>query len=196
MAPAAIFFRDTGVSLFDMKRNASRATVRAISMNERLASDTSSPRLSSASASDSISGIPASAAPVKSPASPGKTMNTKQKPAVTANAVDVARNICRMSYSYLKILSSTTNPSTGSVTCRMTRAIDTVLNLLYRGAYSNHSFVNHIKWLPHASMMAMTVAMSSHHFSLPRYRHSPRMNRKTVMAPIYIGPAVKGCGPQ
>ena len=129
IAPAAMFFLAAGVIFLDMKRNASRATVMAISMNDRLASDTRSPRLSSASASESISGIPASAAPLKSPASPGKRMNTKQNPAVTAKAADVPLNICRMSYSSLNILSSTVNPSTGSVICRITRAMDSVLNL-------------------------------------------------------------------
>ena len=43
---------------------------------------------------------------------------------------------------------------------------------------------------------ASSVATSSHHFSRPRYRPRPSTNRKTDMAPMYIGPAVNGCGPQ
>ncbi len=43
---------------------------------------------------------------------------------------------------------------------------------------------------------ASTVAAASHHFSRPRYRPSPSTKRNSVMAPMYIGPAVNGCGPQ
>ena len=50
--------------------------------------------------------------------------------------------------------------------------------------------------LPHARRTAMTVATTIHHFSRPLIRQRPRTKRKMVMAPIYIGPAVKGCGPQ
>ena len=53
-----------------------------------------------------------------------------------------------------------------------------------------------MKWLPHARSTAITVATSIHHFSRPLTRHRPRTKRKTVTAPIYIGPAVNGCGPQ
>ena len=60
----------------------------------------------------------------------------------------------------------------------------------------NHSLVNHMKWLPHARKMAMTEAATSHHLSRPLQSVRPRMKRNMVIAPIYIGPAVKGCGPQ
>ena len=44
--------------------------------------------------------------------------------------------------------------------------------------------------------MASTEAATAHHFSLPFQYIRPRMNRKMVMAPMYMGPAVKGWGPQ
>ena len=81
-------------------------------------------------------------------------------------------------------------PSTGSVTCRMTSAIDTVRNLLYSGRILKQSFVKTIKWLPTAIRMASTVPAMIHHLSFPLYRNRPRTNRNTVMAPMYIGPAV------
>ena len=74
--------------------------------------------------------------------------------------------------------------------------MDTVRNLLYSGRMLKHNLVNAMKWLPTAIRMARMVTASSHHFSRPLYRPRPKMNRKTVMAPIYIGPAVKGWGPQ
>ncbi len=101
-----------------------------------------------------------------------------------------------LSYVSLTILSSVTKPSTGSVTCSTTSAMDTVRNLSYRGNTLKHSLVKAIKWLPTAIRTARMVADSSHHFSRPLYRHRPRTKRKMVMAPIYMGPAVKGCGPQ
>ena len=42
----------------------------------------------------------------------------------------------------------------------------------------------------------MRVATIIHHLSLPLKRNSPRTKRNMVTAPRYIGPAVKGCGPQ
>ncbi len=42
----------------------------------------------------------------------------------------------------------------------------------------------------------MRVAAIIHHLSLPLNRNSPRTKRNMVTAPRYIGPAVKGCGPQ
>ena len=92
--------------------------------------------------------------------------------------------------------SSVRKPSMGSVTCRTTSAMDTVRNLLYSGKTLKQNFVKAMKWLPTAIRMAMTVPTMSHHFSFPLYRNRPRTNRNTEMAPIYMGPAVKGCGPQ
>ena len=94
------------------------------------------------------------------------------------------------------ILSRVRKPSRGTVTCSTVRAIETVLNLLYIGAYLNQSSVNHIKWLPQESRMASAVAVNIHILSLPLKRKSPSTNRKMLIAPRYIGPAVKGCGPQ
>ncbi|CDA95514.1 unknown [Bacteroides sp. CAG:709] len=62
--------------------------------------------------------------------------------------------------------------------------------------YSYQNLVNGMKWLPTPRNMAMIVAAKIHHLSFPSHRKSPRRNRKTVIAPTYIGPAVKGCGPQ
>ncbi len=56
--------------------------------------------------------------------------------------------------------------------------------------------MNHIKWFPHARSTAIIVAARSHHFSLPLKMHRPRIKRNIEIAPIYIGPAVNGCGPQ
>ena len=92
--------------------------------------------------------------------------------------------------------SSTRKPSIGRVNCKSISAIDTVRNLLYRGAYWNMKRVKPIRWLPRDSSTASTVTASSHHFSLPSYSSRPSRKRKTEMAPIYMGPAVKGCGPQ
>ena len=96
------------------------------------------------------------------------------------------------SYSPRAMLSNVMNPSSGRATCRTTSAMDTVRNLLYSGKYLKQKAVNAIKWLPTAIRTAIMVTAKSHHFSLPLYRPRPRMNRKIVMAPMYIGPAVKG----
>ena len=74
----------------------------------------------------------------------------------------------------------------------MTRAMETVLNLLYIGKASKQNFVNDMKWLPTLRNMAKIVITSNIHFSLPLYMNSPRRNKNMVMAPIYIGPAVNG----
>ena len=42
----------------------------------------------------------------------------------------------------------------------------------------------------------MRVAARSHHLCIPLQRKRPSRKRKTVTAPIYIGPAVNGWGPQ
>ena len=42
----------------------------------------------------------------------------------------------------------------------------------------------------------MTVGTSIHHLSSLRHRPRPIMKRNMVTAPIYMGPAVKGWGPQ
>ena len=42
----------------------------------------------------------------------------------------------------------------------------------------------------------MTPDAKIHHFLLPFATNIPSRNRNMVIAPIYIGPAVNGCGPQ
>ena len=83
-------------------------------------------------------------------------------------------------------------PSTGRATCSTTKAMDTVRNLLYSGRYLKQNAVNAMKWLPTAMNMAMRTAATSHHFSRFLYRPRPKTKRKTVIAPMYIGPAVNG----
>ena len=74
--------------------------------------------------------------------------------------------------------------------------MDTVLNLLYIGTWSKNNSVSHMKFLPRPRPTARRVAARSHHFSFPSRMKRPRRKRKIVMAPMYIGPAVKGCDPQ
>ena len=93
-------------------------------------------------------------------------------------------------------MSRARKPSRGRVYWSTIRAIDTVLNLLYIGNRLKQSLVKPIKWLPQASMTAKMLAAMSHHFSFPLQSRQPSRKRKKLRAPMYIGPAVKGCGPQ
>ena len=148
------------------------------------------------SASTSTSCIWASEAASKFPNRPGASQESRQKPPVSPKAQ--ARPFLKAFGSYFsrRMPSSVRKPSTGSVTCRTTSAMDTVRNLLYRGKYLKQKAVKGIKWLPTAMRTARTVAAIIHHLFRPLYRNRPSTKRNTVMAPIYIGPAVKGWGPQ
>ena len=53
-----------------------------------------------------------------------------------------------------------------------------------------------MKCRPTPRNTAMRVAARSHHLCIPLQRKRPSRKRKTVTAPIYIGPAVNGWGPQ
>ena len=116
MAAAVMAVADFPENFSDFEMNTRRPAVSEMKSNDLHASLTSSPLLSAARASDSISGSWASPAPLKSPAIPGKRMHMKQNPAVTANAMAVDFITSALGYPFFSILSSITNPSTGSVT--------------------------------------------------------------------------------
>ena len=97
---------------------------------ERRASETSRPRLSAARASERTSGREASAAPLKSPAIPGNTAHSRQKPPLIARAIQPFDLKSEAASEERTMRSSTRKPSTGRVNCSTTRAIETVLNLL------------------------------------------------------------------
>ena len=63
-------------------------------------------------------------------------------------------------------------------------------------AHADQSFFDATDWLyltyAPSNNWPITAATSIHHFSRPLQRKRPRMKRKTVMAPMYIGPAVNG----
>ena len=119
-------------------------------------------------ASTKTSGMEASEEPpVNVPATPGIRAQMRQKPPVSASAKVPERRNSLLEYSFLRTLSRVRKPRAGKVNWRMTRAIETVLNLLYIGMWSKNSLVNHMKWFPTARNTARIVAASSHHFSFP-----------------------------
>ena len=137
-------------------------------MNPIQASLTIRARLSAARALARISSMPASPGAEKVPTIPGKTAQTRQNPAVSAPAILIPDKTFFLSAESSRMNeSSHKKPRTGRVNCRITRAMDTVLNLLYSGAIAEKALVNHMKWLPTARKTARTVARTTHHFSFP-----------------------------
>ena len=141
----------------------------------------------------------ASLAEEKSPARPGKRANSRDIPPVTPRAVS-RPFLTFLSGSGSLANSAALTPSmpirSGTVTCRMTRIMDTVLNLLYSGAYLKNISENHIKCEPQPSSKANMETPAIHHLYRPLITHRPNTKRKRDTAPRYIGPAVKGWGPQ
>ena len=56
--------------------------------------------------------------------------------------------------------------------------------------------VKPMKFFPHESIIAKTVAANSAHFILDFTKINPRKASKNATAPTYTGPDVIGCSPQ
>ena len=108
----------------------SRPAQAIIMMNDSKASLRIRVMRSATSASTSAPCMPASEAPLKLPASLGKSQNRRQTPPVSAKASRPFFRTSSAGISPRTSLSRKMKPSSGTVTCSTHRAMDTVRNLL------------------------------------------------------------------
>ena len=141
---------------------------------------------------DSINGN--SLAEIQLPARLGNIQNRRHTPALrtVAAAKPAFPRVVRSISLFWKIRASAMMPKSGMVNSAMTRADDTVRNLLYIGRWSIRKCVTAGTLCPQAKTRDRMVAAANAHFMGPFTMNSPSMKRKHTKAPTYTGPTVIG----
>ncbi len=125
----------------------------------------------------------------KSNTDPPKMIKNSEMPPNTITVLRCARNISELSFicpagaPAVHIFISAIAASSGAVHSTITSIIDTVRNLSYPGNQSKNSRVNHMKLLPHASIIATIETPAIHHVLRRGSMNSPRIARNNVAAP-------------